>query len=161
VQSALIRPVQPQDNAAMAAIIQQVLTEFNANKPGTAYFDQSIHDLYNSFRAQAAGYWVITTQQHLWGGGGIYPTEGLPAGYCELVKLYLLPAARGRGWGKQLIAQCCTAAAEKGYTHIYLETMPELHTAIPLYEKMGFEYLTAPLGLSGHYSCTVWMVKTL
>jgi putative acetyltransferase len=145
----------------MAAIIQQVLKEFNANKPGTAYFDKSTHDVYNSFRNPAAGYWVISAEAHIWGGGGLYPTEGLPPGYCELVKLYLLPAARGRGWGRQLITHCLQAAAQKGYTHVYLETMPELHTAIPLYEKAGFTYLPAPLGKSGHYGCNVWMVKAL
>lgn len=33
----------------------------------------------------------------------IYPTNGLPDGYAELVKLYLSPAARGKGIGNTLM----------------------------------------------------------
>jgi putative acetyltransferase len=85
----------------------------------------------------------------------------LPAGYCELVKLYLDESARGKGIGRQLINICTQAALEAGYTHLYLETMSELTIAVPLYEKLGFDYIDAPLGNSGHTDCTIWMVKKL
>jgi putative acetyltransferase len=145
----------------MASIIREVLTAFNANKPGTAYFDESIHDLYNAFLVPPARYSVVEQQGKIIGGGGLYPTDGLPAGYCELVKLYLLPEARGKGLGKKLMELCLLNASQAGFTHVYLETLPELKAAIPLYEKMGFSYLPAPLGQSGHYGCSVWMVKAL
>ena len=28
-----------------------------------------------------------------------------------------------------------------------------------LYKKAGFQYLDAPMGNTGHYSCPVWMLK--
>ena len=95
------------------------------------------------------------------GCGGIYPTQGLPQGYCELVKLYFDPAVRGKGIGKQLINICMEAALKMGYEYMYLETMPELTIAVPLYEKLGFEYNDAALGNSGHCGCNIWMVKKL
>jgi putative acetyltransferase len=56
---------------------------------------------------------------------------------------------------------CFSAAKEMGFKQIYLETLPELHIAVGLYEKMGFKYLEHALGNSGHYACDLWMVKQL
>lgn len=156
-----IRPIRPEDSQQLGAIIQQILREFKANKPGTAYFDKSLYELYDVFSSSLSSYWVLELDGELVGGGGIYPTKGLPAGYCELVKLYLLTGARGKGFGRQLIDRCLLSAKELGYSHVYLETMPELDKAIPLYEKTGFGYLSAPLGQSGHYGCNIWMIKEL
>jgi len=75
--------------------------------------------------------------------------------------LYLSSAARGKGLGKLLIEKCFTAAKEMGYSKMYLETLPELNIAVPLYEKMGFTYLKAALGNSGHHGCDIWMIKDL
>ena len=95
------------------------------------------------------------------GGGGIYPTEGLPEGTCELVKMYLLPEARGIGLGRQLIEMCLGKAREKGFKRIYLETMPELVLALNMYKKFGFENLCEPLGNSGHFGCDLHMILNL
>ena len=95
------------------------------------------------------------------GGGGIYPTEGLPADTCELVKMYLLPAARGTGLGEQLIETSLNFAKNAGYKNVYLETMPELKQALKVYAKFGFDYLKGPMGNSGHTGCSLWMLKKI
>ncbi|QJB30767.1 GNAT family N-acetyltransferase [Chitinophaga oryzae] len=156
-----IRPLQESDNHSLGAIIQQVLEEFNANKPGTAYFDKNLYELHSAFNIPNAAYWIAEADGRVVGGAGIFPVPGLPPAHCELVKLYLLPEARGLGLGKQLIAQCLQSAGTLGYSHVYLETMPELKQAIPLYEKMGFSYLPAPLGAAVHFGCSIWMIKAI
>jgi len=30
-----------------------------------------------------------------------------------------------------------------------------------LYNKVGFKYIDQPMGDTGHYSCTVWMIKNI
>ncbi|HSH68009.1 MAG TPA: GNAT family N-acetyltransferase, partial [Bacteroidia bacterium] len=95
------------------------------------------------------------------GGGGVFPTDGLPEDTCELVKMYILKEARGMGIGKQLISECITFAKEKGYTKMYLETMNELKKAVHMYEKTGFTLLSGALGNTGHYACTIRMIKSL
>lgn len=157
----IIRPMQRKDNGVVGAIIQQVLEEFNANKPGTAYYDQQLYELYNVFSTVDACYRIAELNGRVVGGAGIFSGVGLPPGYCELVKLYLLPEARGKGWGRLLIESCLASAKEMCYTHVYLETMPELSQAVPLYERMKFRYLPEPLGESGHFGCSIWMVKDL
>lgn len=156
-----IRKLEQADNKAIAAIIRTVLTEFKANKPGTVYYDPTTDDLYKLFQTTGAVYFIAEAGGEMLGGSGIYPTQGLPAGCCELVKIYLSAKARGKGIGKALMQHCFNAAREMGYTSIYLETMPELSTAVGMYEQLGFEYLPGPLGNSGHFGCDIWMKKAL
>lgn len=156
-----IRSIEQRDNTALASVIRSTLEEFGANHPGTVYYDQSTDQLYELFRQPGSAYFVAEQDGVVAGGGGIFPTEGLPDDTCELVKMYLLPTARGTGLGKQLISQCLAAAAAKGYTQVYLETMPELKQALNVYQKFGFEYLDKPMGNSGHFGCGLWMLKKL
>lgn len=157
----LVRKIKQTDNIALAKIIRDTLAEFKANKPGTVYFDDATDHLYEVFKKDKSIYFVAEYDDEIVGGAGIYPTENLAAGTCELVKLYLSQKGRGKGIGKILLQKCIDAAKEMGYKKIYLETMPELTIAIPMYEKYGFTYLTAAQGSSGHTGCDVWMIKDL
>jgi putative acetyltransferase len=157
-----IRPIEAKDNQELAGIIRKTLEEFGANHPGTVYYDPTTDHLFELFQHPLSRYWVAEEKDgKLYGGGGIFPTEGLPAGTCELVKLYLLPEARGLGLGKKLMEICHTTAQTLGFTQLYLETMHELTSAVPLYEKMGYKYLESALGNSGHFGCGIFMLKIL
>ncbi len=137
------------------------MAEFGANHPGTVYYDPTTDALYELFQTKGAIYFVAEMNGKIAGGGGIYPTDGLPADTCELVKMYLLPQARGTGLGRTLIEKCLGWAKENGYSKVYLETMPELKQALNVYTKFGFEYLNGPMGNSGHTGCSLWMLKEL
>lgn len=157
-----IRPITAGDNVALARAVRDTLAEFGAAKPGTAYYDEAtdhLHELFSQMPRSA--YFVAELDGEVMGGGGIFPTENLPADTVELVKLYLRPAARGRGVGKALINHCLQAARAAGYARVYLETTAELTQAIPLYEKLGFTYLTEALGSSGHFGCQIWMIRAV
>lgn len=156
----MIRPIGSADNVAIAHIIRRSLEEFGANRPGTVYFDDSTDHLFELFQSTPrSAYFIAEKEGTILGGAGIFPTDGLPEGTCELVKMYLSPAARGMGLGRQMISRCIEVAAEKGFTSIYLETMPELKKAVSVYEKFGFSYLPGPMGNSGHNGCDIWMIK--
>lgn len=158
----VIRIITPADNAAIAQIIRDSLAEFGANKPGTVFYDESTDHLYELFNTTANSiYFIAEKNGEIIGGAGIFPTEALPAATCELVKMYLKHSFRGIGLGKLLINKCLAIAKQFGYNKVYLETMPELKKAVSVYEKFGFEYLSAPLGNSGHTGCDVWMMKVL
>jgi len=157
----IIRPILEPDNTAVADLIKEVLREHRVDKPGTAFADSSLHQLFETFRQAGSAYFVAEDGGSIIGGGGIYPTPGLPAGYCELVKLYLHRKSREQGTGIKLIRACFSAARDAGYTHLYLETMPELNKAIRFYERFGFKHLTHPLGQSGHFNCNIWMLRDL
>ena len=156
-----LRLIKKEDNPVIAAIIRAVLTEFKASKPGTVYYDPTTDDLFGLFTMPFSEYWILEADGKVAGGSGVYPTEGLPDGCCELVKLYILPEMRGKGFGKLLIEQCFASASKFGFKEVYLETMPELKNAMGLYEHCGFKYLEGPLGNSGHFGCDLWMLKKL
>lgn len=156
-----IRPIESTDNEALAKVIRTALAEFGANKPGTVYFDPTTDALFELFQTPGSYYFVAINENKVVGGCGIFPTENLPNGTCELVKLYVSKDARGIGLGKQLMEQSMSWAKENGYTQVYLESMPELAKAVSIYEKVGFKALDHPLGNSGHDGCNIWMLKTL
>ncbi|WP_254560382.1 GNAT family N-acetyltransferase [Dyadobacter diqingensis] len=156
-----IREIQKTDDPELALVIRQTLKEFKADKPGTVYYDASTDHLSELFKVDNSVYFVATRDGKVLGGAGIFPTEGLPADTLELVKMYLLPEARGHGLGKTLILKCIEEARKKGFKRIYLETMAELEKAVKAYGKLGFALLDAPLGNSGHHSCELWMVKEI
>lgn len=153
-----IRQIDITDNFDIAHIIRGVLVEFGADKPGTVYFDKSTDDLFHLFQNPKSVYYVAEIDGKLVGGGGIYPTEGLADDTCELVKMYLLPEARGQGIAKEIIKMSIQFAKEQGYKKIYLESMPELKNALKLYEKFGWHYLTARAGGDVHSACGMWMM---
>ena len=156
-----IRPISIADNPLIATIIRSCLTEFGANKPGTVYYDKTTDHLFELFQKNGAAYFIAEQDGQVVGGGGIFPSPGLPAGTCELVKMYLLPLARGTGIGATLMNRCLGKAKEMGFVNMYIETLPELKKAISVYEKFGFNYLDKPLGNTGHFGCSVWMLKSL
>jgi putative acetyltransferase len=159
--SFLIRNIQPSDNKDIAAIIRNTLAEFGANHPGTVFYDPTTDTMYENFQRERAIYNIADRDGKIVGGAGIYPTDGLPDDTCELVKMYLLPEARGNGLGKQLIQLCLGQAKTYGYKNVYLESMPELKQALNVYAKFGFEYLEGPMGNSGHTGCSLWMLKRI
>jgi putative acetyltransferase len=156
-----LRSIRKEDNNAIAHIIRQTLEEFGANHPGTVYFDPETDRLYEVFQQPGSAYFIAEVDGRVVGGGGVYPTPGLPPHTCELVKMYLLSEARGTGLGSHLLQSCFEKARALGYQNIYLETMPELKLAIRMYEKKGFEYLDGPMGNSGHFGCAIQMIKEL
>ncbi|HMK17541.1 MAG TPA: GNAT family N-acetyltransferase [Chitinophagaceae bacterium] len=156
-----IRDLRKEDNPALAKVVKDTLAEFGANHPNTVYYDPTTDNLFEVFQTPRSKYFLAEINNKIVGGGGIYPTDGLPPDTCELVKMYLLPEARGLGLGRTLIEKCIEAAAENGFKKIYLETMPELKQALSVYEKFGFEYLKGPMGNSGHTGCSLWMLKSL
>jgi len=154
-----IRIIEAKDNASLAQLIRKTLKEFGANHPGTVYFDDSTDHLFEVFEIPRSVYYVAELNNEIVGGGGIFPTDGLPGDTCELVKMYLYPQVRGIGLGSMLIQKCMDYAKEAGYKNIYLETMPELKQALKTYEKFGFEFIHHPMGNSGHFGCELWMLK--
>lgn len=156
-----IREILPEDNQTLASVIRSILEEHGMNKPGTVYTDPTTDQLFELFQTPDSFYYVVEIDDAIVGGCGVFPTDGLPDGCAELVKLYLLSNCRGLGIGKLLLDLCAETASKIGYRKLYLESMPELSKAVGLYESVGYERIDAPMGNSGHFACDLWMIKEL
>ena len=157
----IIRKITPEDNEILAKIIRNTFIEFDVNTAGTVYEDPTTDNLFALFAHEKSVCLAVLINNTVAGCAGIYPTKDLPEGCCEFVKFYLAPQARNQGLGAQLMNECINAALAFGYTQIYLESLPAFSKAIGLYTKAGFKPLPAPMGKSGHFGCTIWMLKDI
>src|ERR1700755_969332 len=117
-----IRAIQPPDNKEIASIIRNTFREFGLDRPGTAYFDTALDNMYDNFQVPGSRYLAGCINGLIAGGGGVYPSPGHDTDTCELVKMYITAAARGMGLGRLLMDNCLAFATEYGYRKVYIET---------------------------------------
>ncbi len=156
-----IRELQLKDNEQIAKVIRAVLIEFGVPKVGTAFEDKTLDCMFETYNISKAVFFVIEKDTEIIGGAGIMQLQNSIENICELQKMYFAPEARGKGLGSKMMSICLEKAKEFGYEKCYLETMPYMESARKLYARVGFESLTGPIGDTGHYSCSMWMLKTL
>ena len=156
-----IRKIIKGDNQAVAALIRAVFDELDIPKVGTAYEDPYLDLMFEEYNKPKSIYYVVAKDGIVVGSAGIAPLANEAVSICELQKMYFLPETRGIGIGAEMMEVCLQSAKNFGYEKCYLETMPFMLAAQKLYKKAGFEYISAPMGSTGHDSCPVWMLKEL
>ncbi len=157
----IIREIQMNDNQFLAIIIRKVLLEFGVPKVGTTYEDKELDNMFETYNSEKSCYFVVANGEQILGGAGIMPLQNSDENICELQKMYFSPDARGKNLGSQMMKICLQKARAFGYEKCYLETLPYMKDARKLYKKTGFESLESRMGDTGHYSCNMWMIKTL
>jgi putative acetyltransferase len=129
----MIRQVTADDVPAVVALVADTLAEFGLEFGNGSPTDEELHHLPASYAGGA--FWVAYEGDALLGTAGLYPVE---PGKFELRKMYLRPAARGLGLGKQLLDVALAWAREHGGTHVVLDTIEQMTRAIAFYETHGF-----------------------
>ncbi|MCE9677735.1 bifunctional helix-turn-helix transcriptional regulator/GNAT family N-acetyltransferase [Shewanella sp. AS1] len=160
-QGFTLRCMTLEDNPRVAEVIREVSAEYGltADK-GYSVADPTLDSLFEIYGKPGACYWVIEDKEMLLGGAGIAPLAGKTK-VCELQKMYFLPQLRGRGFAKRLALQALEFARQQGYSACYLETTASLKEALSLYELLGFQRLSSPLGNTGHDACEIPMLLEL
>jgi putative acetyltransferase len=76
-----------------------------------------------------------------WAGdeaAGCVALRPMGADVCEMKRLYVRPAFRGSGRGKQLAEAIIAEARQIDYAVMRLDTVPKLAAATRMYESLGF-----------------------
>lgn len=79
------------------------------------------------------------------GGGaiGCGALRELDRGVAEVKRMYVVPAHRGRGVARAVLAGLEEAAAARGWTTLRLETGPRQPEAVALYTRAGYRPIPA------------------
>ncbi|GIW34648.1 GNAT family N-acetyltransferase [Meiothermus sp.] len=147
-----IQPEQP-DSAVARALIAELDAILNAHYPPKSRHGYSVEKLIQ----QGVAFFVVYLDKQPVGCGGV---QIVGSEYAELKRMYVRPAFRGRGVGKQLLAHLETYASERGIRLLRLETGVHQKEAIGLYQGFGFQRIP-PFGPYFEDPLSICMEKKL
>jgi GNAT superfamily N-acetyltransferase len=88
-------------------------------------------------------------------GGGL---RRLADDVAEIKRMFVAPAARGRGHGRRVLLELEAVAAELGYHRLRLDTAESLTTATALYRSAGYRDIP---DYNGNSYASFWGEKVL
>jgi putative acetyltransferase len=130
-----LRPADNKDCDNIAGLVYSILKEYDL-KPDPACTDADIKDIESSYFDRGGTFFVLEAEDgSIIGAYGLYPIDEQT---CELRKMYLHKAHRGKGLGKLLLEDALSRARQLGFERMILETASVLKEAIALYKSYGF-----------------------
>jgi putative acetyltransferase len=130
-----LRLAKNKDCCSIASLVYSILGEYGL-KPDPVCTDADIKDVELSYFDRGGVFFVLETEDgSIIGAYGLYLMDEQT---CELRKMYLERAHRGKGLGKFLLEDALSKARQLGFERMVLETASVLKEAIALYKSYGF-----------------------
>ncbi len=127
----------PEDAETLRRLLRAYRSALAA-EPCFAGFESELAGLPGDYARPRGNAWLVRRG----GDGGalgcvaLRPLEA--TGLCEMRRLYVVEAARGRGLGRRLSARAVEWAAAAGYRTLRLDTLQSMAVARGIYARLGF-----------------------
>jgi len=103
-------------------------------------FDEELRDLPGEYAEPRGALLLTQVNGEIAGCCALRPLDGCDySNAAEMKRLYVRPAFRGLGLGRQLADAILDAALHAGYACVLLDTLDDMEAARALYEDLGFE----------------------
>ncbi|MEP0847265.1 MAG: GNAT family N-acetyltransferase [Phycisphaerae bacterium] len=119
-------------------------------------FERELRELPGSYAPPAGRLFLAHQDGECAGCVALRP---LDEGVCEMKRLFVRPAYRGRGLGRLLVERLLDEACAIGYARMRLDTLERMRAARTLYSSLGFSPI-APYNEHG-IDGTIWMERSL
>ena len=127
------------DLAAIRQIFQEYTDSLQVDL-GFQHYDEELQNLEQKYGMPQGRIYAAYVEGAL---AGCMAFHALGDTSCELKRLYVRPAFRGRGLSRKLMERAFADAREIGYKEAYLDTLESLQSAVALYAHLGFEEIPA------------------
>lgn len=98
-------------------------------------FEREVRELPGDYAPPRGRLFLLTENAQ---DAGCIALRPLDEEICEMKRLYVRPAFRGRGLGRRLAEEVIAAGREIGYQAMRLDTLPSMADAQRLYRALGF-----------------------
>lgn len=134
-----IRPAQPRDDAAIAAIYQRAIDQGGVTMDDRRFSPQLVAQKRDALGEQGC-LLVATRLGEVLGWAELKPYSPR-AGYsrCAETSVYVHPAVQGQGLGGQLQSQVIQTAQRQGYAHLVAKVVVGNEHSIRFHERWGYE----------------------
>jgi DNA-binding MarR family transcriptional regulator/GNAT superfamily N-acetyltransferase len=136
--------VKPVSAPALMPTVAGLFAEYAAGLGvdlGFQDFQAELASLPGKYAAPAGSLLCAFDRDQALGCVALRPME--EAGCCEMKRLYVIPAARGRKLGERLALAIIEEARRLGYARMRLDTLAKLEAACGLYRALGFREIPA------------------
>jgi putative acetyltransferase len=135
--------IESAESPELIRIVRELFLEYSESLAvdlGFQGFAEELATLPGGYARPAGRLFLMSEQQRAVGCGALRAIE---PDVCEMKRLYVRPAFRGRGAGYELALALIDAARHIGYKRMRLDTLPSMSKAMTLYRSLGFTEIAA------------------
>lgn len=131
----LAQPQSGKDWRQARQLIEEYAVSLDLDLSFQNYADELEH--FTSEYAPPTGAFLLAEEKGVY--VGCVGVRQFSDGIAEIKRLYVIPAARGRGIGHLLAEGIVAVAKQLRYTRLLLDTLPSMKKAQSLYVSLGFK----------------------